>query len=158
MTSSGNFEGLPDIIKKLMESPEVADIMKNAGLASEEERHSEKPQPREESFSLSPEMMAKLPSVISALQGMGIGPAKGESGGNINMNDIASKLPQAMSALSSMGIGDAPKHSVRGEDKNREALLKALKPYMSSRKRDAIDTMLGLGSLAEIMKMLMGGQ
>lgn len=158
MTSGGNFDSLPDVIKNLMESPEIADIIKNAGLASNEKQPVNEPSPKEEGFSLSPEMMAKLPSVISALQGMGIGSSKSGGGRDINVNDIASRLPQAMSALSSMGIGEVPKRSARGEDKNREALLKALKPYMGERKRGAIDTMLGIGSLAEIMKMLMGGQ
>jgi len=163
MTSGGNFEGLPDIIKKLTESPEIADIIKNAGLAqSETPKDEPKSESASEGFNLSPEMMAKLPSVISMLQGMGIGsnpaPSQAEQGErSVDMNEIAAKLPQAMSALSSMGIGSGP-HKSRGEDKKREALLKAIRPYMSERKRGAIDTMLGFGSLAEIMKMLMGGE
>lgn len=163
MTSGGNFEGLPDIIKKLTESPEIADIIKNAGLTQNEAPGDEpKTESGADGFNLSPEMMAKLPSVISMLQGMGIGssPATSQtehSAQGVDMNEIAAKLPQAMSALSSMGIGSGP-HKSRGEDKKREALLKAIRPYMSERKRGAIDTMLGFGSLAEIMMMLMGGE
>ncbi len=157
MISGGNFEGLPDIIKKLTESPEIADIIKNAGLSQPEAASDEKIRQKEEAFSLSPEMMAKLPSVITALQGMGIGASKSD-GGELNTNDIASKLPQAMNALSSMGFGAQAKPTAHSEDKKREALLKALKPYMSPRKRGAIDMMLSIGSLAEIMKMLMGGE
>jgi len=120
MTSGGNFEGLPDIIKKLTESPEIADIIKNAGLAqSETPKDEPKSESASEGFNLSPEMMAKLPSVISMLQGMGIGsnpaPSQAEQGErSVDMNEIAAKLPQAMSALSSMGIGSGP-HKSRGE-------------------------------------------
>ncbi len=162
MTNGGNFEGLPDIIKKLTESPEIADILKNANLAQSSEPSVPKTDEKAEGFSLSPEMMAKLPSVISALQGMGITSNKSEEPAaeknSINMDEIAAKLPQAMSALSSMGIGGGKPPQKRGEDKKREALLKALRPYMSERKRGAIDMMLGFGSLAEIMTMFMGGE
>lgn len=166
MTSGGNFEGLPDIIKKLTESPEIADIIKNAGLSKSEPEPAPKPDNNTEGFGLSPEMMAKLPSVISMLQGMGIGQTQSsiqESGEkphpspSVDMNEIASRLPQAMSALSSVGIGNKNHHNGSSEDKKRVALLKALRPYMSERKRGAIDTMLGFGSLAEIIMMLMGG-
>ncbi len=167
MTSGGNFEGLPDIIKKLTESPEIADIIKNAGLSKNEAEAAPKPDNNAEGLGLSPEMMAKLPSVISMLQGMGIGQNQNVNVGSeekpqpspsVDMNEIASRLPQAMSALSSVGIGTKNHHKGGSEDKKREALLKALRPYMSDRKRGAIDTMLGFGSLAEIIMMLMGGE
>lgn len=167
MTSGGNFEGLPDIIKKLTESPEIADIIKNAGLQQKEEPKEEpRAETANEPFNLSPEMMAKLPSVISMLQGMGITGEQSrqsseqkisESAPSVDMNELAAKLPQAMSALSSMGIGSGV-HKAHREDKKREALLKAIRPYMSERKRVAIDTMLGFGSLAEIMMMFLGGE
>lgn len=165
MTSGGNFDGLPDIIKKLTESPEIADIIKNAGLSKPEAEPAQKNESSSEGIGLSPEMMAKLPSVISMLQGMGIGQnqnmgaessEKAQQSPSADINEIASRLPQAMSALSSVGIGNKG-HKGGGEDKKRDALLKALKPYMSERKRGAIDTMLGIGSLAEIIMMLTGG-
>ncbi|MBR4071484.1 MAG: hypothetical protein IKK26_02905 [Clostridia bacterium] len=166
MTNGGNYDGLPEIIKKLTESPEIADIIKNAGLSKTEDETVPKAEDSSENFGLSPEMMAKLPSVISMLQGMGIGSVQsanqtsGESTQktpSVDMNEIASRLPQAMSALSSVGIGNKI-HKGTGEDKKRQALLKALRPYMNERKRGAIDAMLGFGSLAEIIMMLTGGE
>ncbi len=160
MTSIGDFEGLPDVIKKLTESPEIADIIKNAGLSKAEGENPAKVENKPEGLGLSPEMMAKLPSVISMLQGMGIGASDGKSNAasSIDMNEIAARLPQAMSALSSVGVGVNQSRKGKGEDKKREALLKALRPYMNERKRGAIDAMLGIGSLAEIIMMLTGGE
>ncbi len=174
MTNNGNFDGLPEMIRKLTESPEIADIIKNAGIGEAQPQSAEAQPQKNDSlggFSITPEMMEKLPAVMAALQGAGIGPqgprtdtsqeakpASGASPSNIDMNEIASKLPQVMSALSKMGVSGAGSHKPRSEDKNRKALLNALRPYMSDRKRDAIDAMLGMGSLAEIMMMLMGGE
>lgn len=105
MTSGGNFEGLPDIIKKLTESPEIADIIKNAGLQQKEEPKEEpRAETANEPFNLSPEMMAKLPSVISMLQGMGITGEQSrqsseqkisESAPSVDMNELAAKLQEA---------------------------------------------------------------
>ncbi len=169
MTPNGNLDGLPEMIKKLAESPEIAEIIKNAGIGEVREELQPPQEQKNESFSLPPDFMDKLPMVMAALQGSGIGVPQSETRGEKpqatqsapkmpDMNEIAAKLPQVMSALSAMGVSGAGEHKPRSEDRNRKALLNALRPYMSDRKRGAIDTMLGMGSLAEIMKMLMGGE
>ena len=163
MTQGDNFAGLPEIIRQLAQSPEIADIIKNSGIGQSEANASpkeEKPS-KNESITLPPDIMEKLPLVMAALQGAGAvqsqQKAEESSVKMPDMNEIASKLPQVMSALSAMGISGAEGRKPRGEDKNRKALLSAIRPYMSDRKKGAIDTMLGMGSLAEIIKMLMGG-
>jgi hypothetical protein len=168
MTQNSNFEGLPEMIRKLTESPEIAEIIKNAGITGEQPS-TPMQKPKNENAVLPDDIMDKLPMVIAALQNSGImsssssaapkeePKAQQTSNQMPDMNEIAAKLPQVMTALSAMGITSTDNHKPRSEDRNRKALLNALRPYMSDRKRDAIDTMLGMGSLAEIMKMLMGG-
>ena len=167
MAQNSSFEGLPEMIRKLAESPEIADIIKNAGITGGQPSPKAE-EPKNENIALQGDIMDKLPMVMAALQNSGImsappsapkeeSKAQPPSNQMPDMNEIAAKLPQVMTALSAMGVTSSDNHKPRSEDRNRKALLNALRPYMSDRKRDAIDTMLGMGSLAEIMKMLMGG-
>ncbi|MBQ5332682.1 MAG: hypothetical protein J6K92_05435 [Oscillospiraceae bacterium] len=157
MTSDKDYDALPDIIKNLMGSPEIADILKSVRPTSEPA-----PDKKEQAdISLPPDLMDKLPQVISALRDAGIAAPQStaqksddpSSQPQLDINDIESKLPQAMSMLS----GIKSKTSTSGS-KNRKALLTALKPYMNDRKRSAIDTMLSVDSMTEIMLMMMGGE
>ena len=172
--TENNFDGLPDIIKNLASSPEIAEIIKNAGLASSKEPAAAEPAvqseptapsepPQTPGMSIPPDLMAKLPQIVSALKDSGIvdemrsSPgAPGAQGQPPDMNDIAQKLPQVMSALSGMSGKKSEKHDPNC--KNMKALLCALKPYMNDRKRSAIDTMLSVDSMAEILMMMMGGE
>ena len=68
------------------------------------------------------------------------------------------------------GADSAPKNTnkVPSKEKNgdRERLLLALKPYLSERRRSAIDVMINLGSIGDLignfdpnmLKVLMGGK
>lgn len=169
--TENNFEGLPDIIKDLASSPEIADIIKNAGLAPQNRADADEPSAPSEApqasgasgMSIPPDLMAKLPQIVSALKDSGIVNEMRQSQGTTSsqsptpdMNDIAGKLPQVMSALSGMSGKKAENHDPNC--RNRKALLCALKPYMSDRKRSAIDTMLSVDSMAEILMMMMGGE
>lgn len=60
--------------------------------------------------------------------------------------DLLSKLPLLLSTLGSAGKG--------GACDEKTALLLALKPYMSPQRCDAIDKLIMLGRLGEIMRQL----
>ncbi len=179
MTNGNAFEGLPEIIRTIAQSDQMADILKGYGLSAPttEEAPKEKsgesaPDISNDGFSIPPELMEKLPQIVSALRDSGIAPpqqaAQTSAEGTTTqqmppMGDIAAKLPQVMEALSGMGIGttagkpSAPS-STSKDQRNRKALLSALKPYMNDRKRSAIDTMLSIDDMAEILKLMIGGK
>lgn len=179
MTNDRTFEGLPEIIRTIVQSDQMADILKGYGIGAptEEEAHKEKPGEPEPStpgdgFSIPPELMEKLPQIVSALRDSGISPPQQTTHEPAEatpaqqmppIGDIAAKLPQVMEALSGMGRGtaagktSAPSPTSR-DQRNRKALLSALKPYMNDRKRSAIDTMLSIDDMAEILKLMMGGK
>ena len=153
MNGGGGYSGLPDIIKELMGSPQMTDILKSIAPTQSEPAPSEKK--GADAISLPPDLMDKLPGVISALRDAGIGPpAKEDASQSANeLEDIAAKIPQAMSVISNLK-SKPPETS----SKNRKALLTALKPYMGDRKRAAIDTMLSVDSMTEVLQMMMGGE
>lgn len=105
---------LPDVLSKLMTSPEIGNILsalKNDGEEKSEETGA---------FSLPPDFMEKLPSVMAALNGMGFG--------------NSSPAPQP------------PKKSSGGQQ--RKALLKALRPYLSPKRQSVVDGLLSLDGLS----------
>lgn len=132
---------LPDIMKEIMASPRFAEIL-NSIRPTEP-----KPEP-EISPTISPDVLAKLPDIISAL-----------TGGGEDTDKITDKLPDVMSAISGMGEKkEKPKKSppILGGDANRKALLRALRPYMNHERQSVIDRVIQLSSMAEIMAALMG--
>ena len=150
MADSNRFEGLPDIIQSIIQSPEMADILQS--IRPSEQREQETPA-KGGDFNIPPDLMDKLPQVIAALKGAGIAPEKKSSSeAQLDINDITSKLPRAMEMLAGSDKGKSQ------DSKNRKALLSALKPYMNDQKRAAIDTMLSVESMTEIMMLLMGGE
>ena len=153
MENSNDYSGLPDVIKELMGSPQIADILKSMVPAQQQPLSTEKQE--NGGISIPPDIMDKLPGVISALRDAGIGAPASENAASQqpDINDIASKIPQAMSALSGF-----KSKSTDNSSKNRKALLTALKPYMNDKKRSAIDTMLNVDSMTEILQIMMGGE
>ena len=133
---------LPDIMREIMASPRFGEIM-NSIRGPEPEPQNEVSMP-----TIPPDVLAKLPDIISAL-----------TGGNEDTEKITDKLPGVMSALS--GIGEKkekPKKAppILGGDANRKALLKALRPYMNHERQNVIDRVIQFSSMAEIMASLMG--
>ncbi len=165
MTNGGNFDGLPDIITSLINSPQIAEILKNSGVQNTVTAEA-KAAPPPSAPVIPPDIMEKLPQIMAALSGS-IPPqgsvvntvaapaseasptSREDPKGATDANELAAKLPQVINALSSMG-------GHYSGDKNRKTLLRALKPYMNERKCHAIDKMLELDSMAEIMMLLMG--
>ena len=63
--------------------------------------------------------------------------------------DLITKLPALMSAIGPL-LGDKG-----GKKDEKTALLLALKPYMSPERCDAIDKLIMLGRLGEVMRQLL---
>ena len=69
--------------------------------------------------------------------------------------EILEKLPQMMSALSGIsGISEKSTDFSSGKNTQRAALLKALKPYLSERRRSVIDGMIGMEGIARVLGTL----
>ena len=135
---------LPDIINEIMASPRFADIMNSI-------RPPEEPSPKSAPTTaptIPPEVLAKLPDVISAL-----------TGGTGDSEKITANLPSVMNAISKSApnVETKPKKPpIIGGDANRKALLRALRPYMNQGRQTVIDNVIRLESMAEIMSALMG--
>ena len=145
MESSDNTSGLPEALLQVMQSDDIKNIMssfiKNSGgdataedtvttSAVKEDAH---PAPSG-GFDIPPDLIAKLPAVISALSGMGIGTSSPKSD-----TGARSSLP-----------------SVQGKpgDRQRKALLTALRPYLSPRRKAIVDGLLGLEGLSGLLGAL----
>ena len=80
---------------------------------------------------LSPDMLAKLPAVMSMLSGMG---AAGQN------TDKKSDGGESAQEAEKPAVGDA----------QRKALLRALRPYLNDKRRNVIDSMLQLEDLTKL--------
>lgn len=128
---------ISELVKKLMEDDSVRALissMKNDGDESETETESApagEVLPKEDDstgFSLSPEMLAKLPQVMSALSGI--------------------------SGAAASGGGSAAKSGGGGRMADRKKLLLALKPFLSRRRCEAIDSIVNIAGLGDILKLM----
>lgn len=119
--------GLPEKILEMMQSPEIKGIinsLKSGDGGTQDDTNTVPIQPAgTDALGLSPDMLSKLPAVISALSGMGMGKAE---------------KPSPLSGLSA-------------KEKQRKALLLALKPYLSPKRRSLVDAILGIDSLTGIL-------
>ncbi len=68
---------------------------------------------------------------------------------NKDSNDT--KLPEAISALAPLLSG---KLGTNAPDSRRDCLLKALKPYMSEGRGEAIDTIIKISKISDVLKTL----
>lgn len=69
--------------------------------------------------------------------------------------ELLQKLPQVMSALSSLGTDAKPDaKSDKGRTADRKKLLLALKPFLSRRRREAIDSIIGIAGLSDILRLI----
>lgn len=93
-----------------------------------------------------PEMMAMISSMAGKLKGS-------EQNDTEEHTDAAPpSLPEAVGALAPLLAGDAPRQSKRESD--RACLLRALKPYLSSGRSEAIDYIIKFSSIADLLKNL----
>ena len=119
---------LSALISSVLQNPEITGILSSMGMNSSKASDIPEdipPKDSEGSISIPPEIMAKLPQMMSALSGI---------------SGISKKE------------GSSP--SPTGKDSQRSALLKALRPYLSERRRSVIDGMLGMESVAKVLGTL----
>ena len=122
----------PDIsalISSVLQNPEITSIISSISKNKAEEKEEEQDVPPQkadsDTFSIPPEILAKLPKVMSALSGVsGLAASKGSSA------------------------------SPSGKEGQRAALLKALRPYLSERRRSVIDGVLGMEGVAKVIGTL----
>ena len=118
---------LSALISSVLQNPEITGIISSMGINDQKASDSAQNTPQndtEASLSIPPEIMAKLPQMMSALSGI--------------------------SGLSQKE-GTSPKNE---RDAQRSALLKALRPYLSDRRRSVIDGMLSLEGVAKVLGTL----
>ena len=70
---------------------------------------------------------------------------------NTHTEDISQKLPELMSSVAPV-IAAISGRGGKQPDDDRTRLLCALKPYVNSHRRDAIDTMVQLARISEVIK------
>ncbi len=134
--SSAN--GIFDVLSKLM---------KGAGTTPQDSAPAEKPtaEPNIVSSLLSnPELISKLPELISVISPLMSGLSSQSTSGG-----ATDTLRAAISPVSAVS-----NNNVNREQQNRAALLCALKPYLKKERQDAIDYMIKLSRLGDILKTL----
>lgn len=109
-----------------------------------------------------PQMLSTITSMAQKLKGdsetIDMTPAKAaDNEPSVAADSISEKepppsLPNAIGALAPLLSGGAPKHSKRDED--RACLLRALKPYLSQDRSQAIDYIIRFSSIADVLKNL----
>lgn len=96
-------------------------------------------------FSIPPELMSKLPQMISALSGMGLDPAKLMSAAS----SFGGAPAQRQRENAEAGFADA---KGRHNEKQRKALLNSLRPYLNEKRRGIVDNMLKLEGLTGLLE------
>ncbi len=94
-----------------------------------------------------PEIISKLPQVISMLKPLMEG---GASAPTMASSPTAASAPNTARGDTPAGLIKPPKR----ECDNRAALLYALKPYLKRERQEAIDYMVKLSKLGDILKSL----
>lgn len=100
-----------------------------------------------------PEMMAMISSMAGKLKSENA-PAESEAAeaSEAATASAPERLPEAISALAPLLSGEGVKHSKR--DNDRACLLRALKPYLSPGRSEAIDYIIKFSSIADLLKNL----
>ena len=132
-TKAPSTDALSDMIGRLMSNPEVMKII--SSMAGKSQKTTEE-SPNDES-----DVSVSVSENASAL------------------TDTSTKLPDVISALSPMLSGIASLKSdkppkLSPKDERRACLLRAIKPYVSHGRSEAIDYMIQLSRITELMKNL----
>lgn len=132
---------LPDLLGKLMSDPgllqKMGEIVKTVAA--------EPPIEKEEAL---PVQSSPAPPMQDALSSLLANPA------------ILEKLPSMMAALRPMlSPAPSPKATAEGRSpaEHRDALLLALKPFLSEGRREAVDSILRIARLTEILRQMPQG-
>lgn len=108
---------LPEALTEIMKSPEMEAVLSALGAGGQ------KSEDKKESLALPPDFMEKLPAVLSALSGLGMG------------------MPGA----------SVPQKPSGGAVDRRKNLLRALRPYLNPKRRSVVDSLISLDSLSGLL-------
>ena len=135
---------LTEIIKAISNSPPSGDAAQGSKIADNVGAQSANAGGDLLSSLLSnPELMTKLPSIIAAIKPF-----------MEMMSAQSQSQPESTPAVASSPQIRLPSPPPKGESDSRTALLCAMKPYLSSDRRQAIDYIVKLGRLGDILKTL----
>lgn len=123
---------LSEMIDKVLANPQIISSVASALSASQKETESATDQTQ--SVSASGAVEASAPSDAS-------------------LNAISDKLPEIMSMLGPVMSSASTAQKIGGGDK-KEALLCAVRPYLSGGRREAIDYIIKLSKISEILKKM----
>ncbi len=147
-------EMLSELLAKLSGSAahqSAADTKDNASTASSQV-FSQGASPSPDLFSAllsNPELLAKLPSLLSTIKPII------EMLGSSGTTDISTQKEQRAhtDSISAFSVS-APTSSPKGGGDSRAALLCAIKPYLSQDRQNAIDYIIKISRLGDILKTL----
>lgn len=175
MADTDNLSGIGDALRSVMSSPEFSEILSavSKGAKTEESQTeddnggaavnasaiqtqkeatptAQDNQGGKSSLSIPPDILDKLPSMLSALSGMGLDPSK--------LMSAAASFGSAAPSLAPSGKEsgeNARRNDARRNEKQRKALLTSLRPYLNERRRGIVDNMMKLEGLTGLLETVM---
>ena len=130
-------EELQNTVKNIMEDPAFGKLVSEIrGGADADGAPPAMPQ-------ITPEMMAKLPQMMSALAPLVSG-----------MNGGAGEKPGKREGGDESGKETKGNNKSEGESEKRKKLLTALRPYLSDNRREAVDNILKVTEMTDIISSL----
>ncbi len=104
-----------------------------------------------------PEMLSMISSMASTLKGENASAAptqekEAEAAAPVLPADIGEKIPSVLSAIAPLLSSSTS--SASSHDNNRACLLRALKPYLSSGRSEAIDYIIQFSRISDVLKNL----
>ncbi len=149
-TDKTNASPFSEALEKLMANPEIISMVASSlGSINQGEVKNEAPQ--SEDVSADEGIKEAQENTASSTEAASASPTP-------NIGELMSSLAPMLSALKSSGGGTATPIGVKDpharEAQNRAALLCALKPYVSEGRRDAIDYIIRISQVSDILKSL----
>ena len=136
---------LSETMKTIMSSPEISDIISTLSSDSDKQQEEQESGSDTDStaevsapaggISIPPDLLAKLPSVLSALTSAT--PASGN--GSTSENGAAAAVPASVSGTK------------KASDTRRKALLNSLRPYLNPHRRNIVDNLLRIEGLSGLI-------
>ncbi len=136
---------LSDAINKLMANPEIISMVASTlgNMSAKTAAENEQSEPQKEPS------VAEEPSIEASVL-----PAEPQSTGAVDLGELMKSISPVMSLLG----GGSGKVAHSKEADSREALLCALKPYVSEGRREAIDYIIRISQVSDLMKNMQNKQ
>jgi len=145
----GGMPSLSDAINKLMANPEIISTVASAlgGMEKASDLPSASSDAEQKQGDL-PENSLNTEPVLSDSP-----PPQGNRTSSVDMGELMKSIAPMMSMLQGVGSQSGSHSSERYLDSHkREALLCALKPYVSDGRREAIDHIIRISQVSDILK------